>query len=74
MAVVYKAWDTRSSVMSPQNHSYGDVPLPYFTILQRLSEKPGPRRISHPNIVNIFDYGEHESAPFLVMEYLAGGT
>lgn len=28
--------------------------------------------IQHANIVNVFDYGEHEGRPFLVMEYLKG--
>jgi serine/threonine-protein kinase len=31
-------------------------------------------RLSHPNIVKVHDFGEYEGAPFLVMEYLSGGT
>jgi serine/threonine-protein kinase len=31
-------------------------------------------QFSDPHIVNVFEYGEHAGAPFIVMEYMAGGT
>jgi serine/threonine protein kinase len=31
-------------------------------------------RLSHAHIVKVYDYGEHEGAPYLVMEYQSGGT
>jgi serine/threonine protein kinase len=30
--------------------------------------------LSHPNLVKLFDYSVEEERPFLVMEYVAGGT
>ncbi|HVS28236.1 MAG TPA: serine/threonine-protein kinase [Solirubrobacteraceae bacterium] len=30
--------------------------------------------LSHPNLVNVFDYGNEGERPYLVMEYIEGGT
>jgi eukaryotic-like serine/threonine-protein kinase len=30
--------------------------------------------LAHPNIVQVFDYGEDEGRPYMVLEYLTGGT
>jgi serine/threonine-protein kinase len=31
-------------------------------------------RLAHPNIVKVSDVGQHDSAPFAVMQYLSGGS
>jgi serine/threonine protein kinase len=31
-------------------------------------------QIQHPNVIQIFDVGEHDGIPFLAVEYLDGGT
>jgi serine/threonine protein kinase len=31
-------------------------------------------RLSHPNLVNVFDFGAGDPRPYLVMEYVPGGT
>ena len=32
------------------------------------------RLSAHPNIVTVFDVGEHEEWPYIVMQYLSGGS
>jgi serine/threonine protein kinase len=31
-------------------------------------------KLNHPNIVAVFDFGEHNAKPFIVMEYVSGPT
>jgi WD40 repeat protein/serine/threonine protein kinase/Tfp pilus assembly protein PilF len=37
-------------------------------------EAESAARLRHPNIVQIYEVGEHEGCPFLAMEYCSGGT
>ena len=30
--------------------------------------------VQHPNVVQVYEFGEHDGRPFLAMEYLPGGT
>ncbi len=45
----------------------------YDTFLQRFQrEARTASQINHPNAVTIFDFGLHEEAPYLAMEYVVG--
>ncbi|MEW5938156.1 MAG: serine/threonine-protein kinase [Chloroflexota bacterium] len=77
MAIVYKAYDTRLE---------RDVALKVIrtdkltmdtmerTLKRFEREAKALAKLTHPNIVPITDYGEHEGQPYLVMPYLPGGT
>lgn len=74
MAAVYKALDT-----SLERHVAIKVILPYQEqseqFLARFKrEARALAKLSHPNILKIFDFGEYEGSPYLVMEYISGGT
>jgi len=77
MAVVYKAFDTRLET---------DVAVKIIRT-EKLTEETIERtrkrfnreakvlaNLTHPNIVNVTDFGEYKGIPYLVMPYLSGGT
>ncbi len=74
MAVVYEALDTTLDrhvaikVIQP-----GKEQLNTFLARFRREAKV-LANLSHPNIVKVFDYGEYEGSPYLVMDYIQGGT
>jgi len=77
MATVYKAYDTRleRDVAIKIIRSEAFPPNQLERILKRFErEAKSLARLSHTNIIKVIDYGEHEGSPYLVMEYLAGGT
>jgi serine/threonine protein kinase len=74
MAVVYKGLDTTLKrhvaikLILPNNRR----PEKIFIRFKR--EAHILARLSHFNILKIFDTGKHQNLPYLVMEYLPGGT
>jgi serine/threonine-protein kinase len=47
---------------------------PHADSMRFAREARAAARLSHPNVAKIFDYGEVEGRPYLVFEYLPGGT
>jgi serine/threonine protein kinase len=77
MAVVYKAYDTRLerevAVKIIRSGAFpADALEEVFKRFER--EAKSLARLSNPNIVKVHDFGEYEDSPYLVLEYLPGGT
>ena len=77
MAEVYKAFDTRLerevAVKVIRRNAFSPDVLE--RVLKRFDrEAKSLAKLTHPNIVSIIDYGEHDGSPYLVMPFLPGGT
>jgi eukaryotic-like serine/threonine-protein kinase len=77
MATVFKALDTRLerdvAIKIIRTELFGKAIIE--RILQRFErEAKALARLSHPNILKVLDYGEYKGSPYLVLEYLSGGT
>jgi serine/threonine protein kinase len=77
MAVVYKAYDTRlERDVALKIIRIGEIPESQREkLLKRFEQEAKVQaKFMHANIVRVLDYGEYQNMPFLVMEYLPGGT
>jgi serine/threonine protein kinase len=77
MATVYKAYDTRldRNVAVKFIRTENLAPDLLEQSLKRFErEAKALGKLTHPNIVSVSDYGQYEGRPYLVMEYLPGGT
>jgi serine/threonine protein kinase len=77
MAVVYKAYDTRLECDVAVKFIRTDqlAPAVLERTLKRFErEAKSVAQLTHPNIVKVTDYGDHEGVPYLVMAYYPEGT
>jgi serine/threonine-protein kinase len=73
MGSVYVAHDPVLGRMVAIKVFAGDLDLP--DARERFArEARAAAALGHPNIVTIYDFGEYDSQPFIVMEYVAGET
>jgi len=74
MGIVYRAKDPfldRMVAIKIMTISYADYP----DLLQRFyREAKATANLQHPNIVTVYELGEHEGSPYLAMQYLEGSS
>ena len=74
MGIVYKAFDQKlgRTVALKRLHVGVDPGIDAMVRFRGEAETLGS--LSHPNIVQVFDFGMHEGAPYLVMEFVTAGS
>jgi molecular chaperone DnaK (HSP70) len=74
MGAVLLATDTRLDRKVAIKRILGEAAGNPITINRFLTEAKSIAALNHPNIVQIYDYGRAKDGPFLIMEYVGGGS
>lgn len=74
MADVYKAVDTILNREVAVKILRGELSNDPMTLLRFQREASAASKLSHPNVVDVYDVGESEGRHYIVMEYVRGRT
>ena len=74
MADVYKAIDTILNREVAVKILRGELSHDPMTLLRFQREASAASKLSHPNVVDVYDVGESEGRHYIVMEYVRGRT
>lgn len=74
IGVVHRAWDPQLKRMVALKRLRTGSDATVDDLKRFRNEAESIARLRHPNIVQIFDVGEHQGLPFLAMEFCKGGT
>src|SRR5579859_1795963 len=73
MGVVYRAYHVQLQRTGAVKVLQGLAPDPDSTARFR-HEAQAIAQMRHPNIVNVYDFGEFEGTPYMIVEYVPGGS
>jgi serine/threonine protein kinase len=73
MGLVYRAYHVHLERTGALKVLQGLAPDPNTTARFR-HEAQAIAQMRHPNIVNVYDFGEHEGVPYMIIEYVPGGS
>lgn len=74
MADVYKAVDTILNREVAVKILRGELSNDPMTLLRFQREASAASKLSHPNVVDVYDVGESEGRHYIIMEYVRGRT
>jgi formylglycine-generating enzyme required for sulfatase activity len=74
MGAVLLATDTRLDRKVAIKRILGEAAGNRMAVQRFLTEAKSIAALNHPNIVQIYDYGRAKDGPFLIMEYVDGGS
>jgi serine/threonine-protein kinase len=73
MGLVYRAYHVQLERTGAVKVLQGIAPDPDTTSRFR-HEAQAIAQMRHPNILNVYDFGEHEGMPYMIVEYVPGGS
>ena len=73
MGVVYRAYHVQLARTGAVKVMQGIAPDP-DSIARFRREAQAIAQMRHPNILNVFDFGEYEGTPYMIVEYVPGGS
>jgi tetratricopeptide (TPR) repeat protein len=74
MGVVYQARDLRDGRTVAVKMIRADGNLGTAELIRFLAEAEAQRAVDHPHVVRVFKLGESSGRPYMVLEYLPGGS
>jgi serine/threonine-protein kinase len=74
MGVVYKARHLRLNRVVALKMVLGGAHATPDQLARFLSEAEALAALQHPNVVQVYDSGQHEGLPFIALEYVPGGS